>query len=277
MARSRMLAGALCVSACTGAERAPLPLARGALEAGSTVRAVTSATGANLTRWSRPLPPAPPGLRVTIGPNDLRVEGAVVASLPPKELRAQGFDAAYKPSANSLVVRPLAAALAASQFSDAVLAIDRETPYRLLTEVFFTLAQGGVSSLHFLAAYDSPTGTVVGSVDVHPPARGPNGFPIPSASGPSSPIEVRLRRDGIVLRGSGKSIPGECGDTARTEAQLPYDFPGLTRCGGAMKMADGLSEDLLLLASPEVPFYLVVATMDALADDYPHANFGIMR
>ncbi len=49
------------------------------------------------------------------------------------------------------------------------------------------------------------------------------------------------------------------------------------RCGAALKKADGLTDDLLLLASPEVPFHVVFATMDALAQDYPHANFGIMR
>jgi hypothetical protein len=152
--------------------------------------------------------------------------------------------------------------------------VDPETSYRVLTEVFFTLAQGGVSSFHFLAVYDSRPGPAVGSVDVHPPARGRNGFPAPS---PSAPIQVRLRPDGIVVRGSGTSIPAECGDTARVEAQLPYDFAALTRCGAALKKADGLSDDVLLLASPEVPFHVVVATMDALAQDYPHANFGIMR
>ena len=98
-----------------------------------------------------------------------------------------------------------------------------------------------------------------------------------SPSGPTTPIEVRARMDGVLVRGSGRTIPAECGDTARAEAQLPYDFAALTRCAGAMKKTDGLSEDLLLLASPEVPFHVVVAAMDALAQDYPHANFGIMR
>jgi hypothetical protein len=277
-----MLVVSLGTAACTALASArpqAVTAPPGVAPSGPTAPVSMSAdtTGAHLPRWSRPLPPAPAGLHVTIGPDDLRVDNAVVAPLPLKELRARGFDISYKPSANSLVVRPLAAVVDASRFTDAVLAVDPETSYRVLTEVFFTLAQGGVSGFHFLAVYDTPGGSAVGSVDVYPPARGRDGFPVRRLSGPSAPVEVRLRPDGIVVRGSGTSIPAACGDTARAEAQLPYDFATLTRCGVAMKQADGLSEDLLLLASPELPFRVVVATMDALARDYPHVNFGIMR
>jgi biopolymer transport protein ExbD len=234
----------------------------------------TADAAPNLPRWSRPRPAAPAGVHVAIGPDGLRVDGTLLAPLPPKELRSHGFDASYKSKPNSLVLVPLVAALDAPHSPDAVLDVDPETSYRVLTEVFFTLAQHGVSGFHFLVEYDTSSGPAVGSVDVYAPARGPNGLP---EGNPTAPLVVRLRPDGLLLRGSGKNIPAECGDTTRIDAQLTYDFAAVTRCGAALKKPDKLTDDLLLVASPEVPFRLVVATMDALAQDYPHVNFGIMR
>ncbi len=61
------------------------------------------------------------------------------------------------------------------------------------------------------------------------------------------------------------------------EANLGNDVAALARCGAAMKKADGLSSDLLVYASPETPFRVVIAAMDALAVDYPRVGFGVMR
>lgn len=217
------------------------------------------------------------GVRYGIGLDDLRVDGALVAPLPSKDLRAGGFDASYKGSANSILLRPLAAVLEAAHGTDAVVTVDPDTSYRVLTEVFFTLAQTGVSRFHFLAVYDTPSGRAVGSIDVYPPARGADGYPVPGPSGPSAPIQVRLRRDGLTVRGSGAKLPIECGDTAQVEGQLPYDLAAIHRCGAALKKSDGRTGDVLLFAAREVPFHLVVATLDALAEAYPHVDFGVMR
>jgi hypothetical protein len=239
----------------------------------SPVPASTDLTGFRFPHWSRALPPAPPGLHVTIGPDDLRVEGAIVAPLPPKELRTGGFDASYKKGPTRLAVIPLAAALDAPHPADAVLAVDPETPYRILSEVLFTLGQAHVSGFHFLATYDthSALGFALGSIDVNPPMRGSQGFPM---TYPSAPIEVRLQPQSIVLMANGRSAPGGCGETASVAGQ--YDFAALTRCGGALKAADGLTGDLILFAKPTVPFRVIVSTMDALAQDYPHVMLGVM-
>ncbi len=197
---------------------------------------------AHLPQWSRPLPSPPAGLRVTIGPDHLRVDGAVIALLPARALRNHGLDVTYKSSPNSLLISPLTMALRTSHPTEAVLAVDPGTSYRIVTEVVFTAAQAGVSGFHFLAVYETRSGPAVGSVDVYPPARGPTGHPVPAQT---APLSIRLKPDGVVVQAS--SMP-DCGGAGRVDGQLPYDFAALTRCGAAAKRADGLSDDLLLYA-----------------------------
>ncbi len=172
------------------------------------------------------------------------------------------------------MVLPLAAALEAGKFRDAVLAVDPETPYRVLTEVLFTLGQAHVSGFHFLATYGTRPALALGSVDVYPPARGSDGFPVGQSS---TPIEVRLLPQSMVVRGGGTNAPAGCDQTASADGETQYDYVALTRCGAAMKKADGLTGDLVLVASQEVAFHVIVSTMDALAPDYPKVTFGVMR
>jgi hypothetical protein len=232
---------------------------------------VSNLNGFHFPAWSRPLPAAPPGLQVTVGADDLRVEGALVAPMPSKELRVHGFDGSYKNRPNGLSVLPLAAALEAQHATDAVLAVDVETPYRILSEVIFTLGQGGVSTFHFLATYRTADGLKLGSVDVHAPKRGSDGFPV---THPVAPIEVGLQPESIVLRANGKTAPDNCGEIASVGGK--HDFAAVSRCGSALKAAEGLTGDLMLLAKPVVPFGVVVSTMNALAQDYPQIILGIM-
>jgi hypothetical protein len=164
--------------------------------------------------------------------------------------------------------------LEASHPADAVLAVDPDMPYRIVSQVLIRLGFGHVSGFHFLATYDTHPGLALGSVDVYPPTRGSDGFPV---TNPSAPIEVRLRPQSMALTGNGKSVPDGCGEMASVGGETPYDFAALTRCGTALKKADGLSDDLMLIVSPEVRFQTVISTMDALAHDYPHVRFGVMR
>jgi hypothetical protein len=73
---------------------------------------------------------------------------------------------------------------------------------------------------------------------------------------------------------NGKSAPDNCGETASVGGQ--YDFGAVARCGAGLKVTHGLTGDLILFAKPTVPFHVILWTMDALGQDYPHVILGLM-
>jgi biopolymer transport protein ExbD len=109
--------------------------------------------------------PAEEGLLIVVSKSQILVgeESTPVVKLPPREqLAATGVDAKYKRGgANDMYIVPLGNALehareintavrAATKSGnpdlfEAIVVVDKTTPYRLLVEVLFTLGQSGVS------------------------------------------------------------------------------------------------------------------------------------
>jgi hypothetical protein len=159
---------------------------------------------------------SPLGLRVYVGRKDLAMGSPprVVASLPADAAAraAHGFDAALKRNgANDLFVKPIAEAVPKDQH-EALVYVDRETPYRVLIEVLFTLGQSEVAHFHFVTTSASRDVTVgsLNTIDVDPPKA--------AVSLAQQAASVRLGlslivvKDGISIKARGGNIAPGCND-----------------------------------------------------------------
>ncbi len=91
-----------------------------------------------------------PALRVYVTRSELLVGRKTVARLPADP--EHGFDASLKRSGgrNDLLVVPLRDAL--TNDKEALVYVDRDTRYRIITEVLFTLGQSNVDRLRALTS-----------------------------------------------------------------------------------------------------------------------------
>jgi hypothetical protein len=111
--------------------------------------------------------PAQEGVVVTVSKSQILVGDDKILALPGRESLAQaGVDARYKRSGpNDLFIVPLGNALMAARKTDiavrrakgldpssseAIVIVDKGTPYRLLMEVLFTLGQSEYGKYHLM-------------------------------------------------------------------------------------------------------------------------------
>lgn len=140
-------------------------------------------------------------LEVRVTTERVLVDGVPAARLPAKQLRPQvGFGAEVKPSVNSLLVLPLqeAASRALQERVSAVVYVDRDTEYRILVEVLYTLSKSGVQRFAF---------------PVQGTGAGPVGW-VSHNSPPPSPgaAVVLLVTDGLAVKYGGRSLAPGCSD-----------------------------------------------------------------
>lgn len=210
--------------------------------------------------------------RVYVGRKELAVGTPphVVATLPADVgARSKGFDAALKRSGqNDLFVTPLHAAVPKGQ-DTALVYVDRDTPYRVLVEVMFTLGQAEVGHFHFvtkdgtspLSTFEvtppsacggrmltllqprgggALEGVLKGGGSAEPPAPAP-APPLPSAKpckeGERTPhlnVTVVVVDGGFSVKAVGNNVAPGCKDTgpgiAVPTAGGAYDYAALTAC-----------------------------------------------
>ncbi len=130
--------------------------------------------------------------------------------------------------------------------------------------------------------------TFTATIDTFPPRAGGSGRPTPNK--PALGFTVFISGDGFGLKASGGNVAPGCNGTG-TGLAVPrkngdYDYASLLLCAEKLKHAsDDFKEEtqVIITASPNVPYQVVVSTMDAVraAENgealFPDVNFGIAR
>lgn len=136
--------------------------------------------------------------------------------------------------------------------------------------------------------------TFTATIDTSPPRAG-GGRANPNQA-PSLSLTVIIVGDGFSIKARGGNIAPGCADAgpglAIPKVNGEYDYNGLKVCAAKLK---GLSDDfkeerqVTLSANPNIPYSVVVGTMDAVrvaepqpgsdkvAELFPEVNFGLAR
>lgn len=242
---------------------APPPIPRAALPQDVTLPTSSTASGAAGAQ----------AVRVYVGRRELAMgePPRVVAAVPAEA--SHGFDEALKRNGkNDLYVNPIAAA-APKGVPTAAIYFDRDTPYRLFTEVLFTLGQSEIGHYQLL--------TTTGALEVD----APKGDYVKRMAEPHLGLTVIVLTEGISVKTRGGNIapgckgPGEGIAIPRKSEQ--QDFGAFTEClarlrAGAPEFAN--EKDVLITAQPAIPVQQVIATIDAAArGTFSVVTFGISR
>lgn len=109
------------------------------------------------------------GLAIIVSKTQIVVDEAVVCQVPARP--AVSIEAKYKPSPTSLFITPLANAAGTwrerdkmvraalgkdATSSEAIVIADKDTPYRVLVEVMFTLGQSEFGKFHLMVLQGAP-------------------------------------------------------------------------------------------------------------------------
>ena len=201
-----------------------------------------------------------------------------VFDLPPPAEARQGFAAVHKRSGpHDLFLVPLANVVP-NGIERAVVYFDRETPYRIMVEILFTLGAQKVSS--FQLATVSKNGKTT-KIDFSPPTPTPcaNGGPT-SATMPACadvkvpPLNLTMLfvQNGISLKTRGGNVAPGCNDMGPGLA-VPrasggaYDYAALATCAARLRGAKPefeTDDSVIVTANPEVTFESLVAALDAV-------------
>ncbi len=161
--------------------------------------------------------------------------------------------------------------------SEAIVLLDRSTPYLVLVEVLYTLGQSEIAKYHLM----SLPGT-----EPKAPAPGAPPAPAPPLDAGGSPLKlsVWITGQGIGLHTSAGNVATGCGGTGpglALPSKAGYDFAGLAACAERLKGA--LNEtSVTLSADPGIASGDVLDAMDALRERggrslFPDVSFGIAR
>ncbi len=122
--------------------------------------------------------------------------------------------------------------------------------------------------------------TFTSTADVSPPKPTPRrGVPPPSLG-----LAVLVVDDGFSVKASGGNVAPGCADTgsglAVGHVDGRYDFASLQRCAAKLKASSADFKDestVTISASPAIRYETIIATMDAVRDDFPDVSFGVAR
>jgi biopolymer transport protein ExbD len=215
--------------------------------------------------------PANDAMQVVVSKTWLMVDGEQVLALPPvADAVRDGFGAKNKPSATSFgPVAPLVTAVKRHRAehpgaSDEVLVLaDGETPYRLLTEVLYTLGFERYLKFHLLRL-TMPSAP-------HPKLAPPLP-PVPMHAGSKLlALAVRLGPDGVAFIAGGAALgggctPGAAGVTVPNVAGT-IDLAGVRRCAQQLASSAAEEHDVRIDAEAATRYDDVLAVMDALRSD----------
>lgn len=205
------------------------------------------------------------GLAVFISRSEIRVGTEVVAKY--ESLGPDGFDPSLKGGdENGFLIHRMRELVvdhrsrADGQTREAILYVDRSTPYRAFTEVLYTLGQSDVVQWHVVVVRDEQ--------------RAAKRFEAPSVDNVGGPalaqgIRVAVGTKNIVLRGA----DGPCVAVKRDEG---YDFPRLKSCATAAAKKDGGENSWAYVgADPGIDFQTIIRVVDAVFDSYPSVAFTV--
>jgi biopolymer transport protein TolR len=121
--------------------------------------------------------------------------------------------------------------------------------------------------------------TFTSTADVSPPQPTPRrGVPPPSLG-----LSVLVVDDGFSVKASGGNVAPGCVDTgsglAVGNVDGRYDFASLQRCAAKLKLSSHFADEhtVTISASPAIRYETIIATMDAVRDDFPDVSFGVAR
>lgn len=200
-----------------------------------------------------------------------------VFDLPPPAEARQGFAAVHKRSGpHDLFLVPLANVVP-NGVDHAVVYFDRETPYRIMVEILFTLGAQKVSSFQ-LATVGKNGKTTKIDFSPYTPTPCANGGPtsatMPACADVKVPplnLTMLLVQNGISLKTRGGNVAPGCNDAgaglAIPRAGASYDFVALATCAARLRHASPEFEkddSVVVTANQDVTFETVVAALDAV-------------
>jgi len=129
------------------------------------------------------------------------------------------------------------------------------------------------------------TVTFTATIETKPPKLGPR-----PATDPSLGLVVLVVPDGFSVKARGGNVAPGCSDTgaglAVPKREGMYDYEALKTCASRLKSSSpafASESDVTISANPQVPYDVVVATLDAVrrtdsGDElFPNAAFGVAR
>lgn len=186
---------------------------------------------------------------------------------------------------------------------DARIIADGATPYQRLLEVLYTLAESGYGTFHLLAT--DADGATRGRLAVAPSfekGRATSGREAPAGARAGSGDGAKLVRElqgplSVVIVDQGyrfvtrigllvPSCQGKAPAGARVTVPLDegrYDTAGLARCAEKVKRQHPEITRITIAAEPDVPYRVVLQTMDAIQGGpggallFPFVQFGVLR
>ncbi len=195
---------------------------------------------------------------VKIGKDDIATERGIVVPLPEAEKRAAGVDAKHKRSgAADVHIVPLAAAIPSCHDRTVTIEVEPTTPFRLLEEVAFTLAEQGCKSFE-ARVIDDRERRFTFTTPVHADVDG-------------AKLLAEVKDTGVSLTTPDGAVgPGcEAGAAGVTVARQGDGFPAgaLTLCATKLKgnvKALATSRLVVLAAAPATPCAEVADAVRAL-------------
>ncbi len=129
------------------------------------------------------------------------------------------------------------------------------------------------------------TVTITATIDTTPPRSGPRP-PKTTTLG----LTVLVVPDGFSVKAKGGNVAPGCSDTgaglAVPKKEGAYDYEALKACAARLKTSSASfagESDVTISANPQVPYDVVVATLDAVRRDdsggdlFPDVSFGVAR
>lgn len=221
-------------------------------------------------------PAAAPGAEIVIEARRVVVRGAPVMDLPAE--RGEGADPKDKRGGkNDLYLVPLAAALAGDARAPRPITIDVDdsTPYRMLLEVLFTLAQKDLGRWELRRR---------GTADVLPLTAPRPGV---ATDGPPPGLDLRVVMvdAGIAIKASGANLTSDCASVG-TGVAIPkrdgvQDHLALGVCLRKLKARAASDRACVFSAPASTPFSEVWVALEAIRGDkrdlFPEIQLGIPR
>jgi biopolymer transport protein ExbD len=131
------------------------------------------------------------------------------------------------------------------------------------------------------------TVTFTATIDTFPPRAG-SGARAPTT--PTLGLAVFVVPEGFSLKARGGNVAPGCNDAGPGitigKRESNYDYLGLKQCAAKLKAASPDFKDevgVTITASPQVPFQVIISTMDAVRNDeagesmFPDVSFGVVK
>jgi len=243
-------------------------------------------SGALVLPGTRDTAGEPEGLVVVVSKRNLIVEDVQVADLPTSrdEAARAGFDARYKRDPKGLLVTPLFDAAVAARRKDggpsaAIVIAEESTPYRVVTEVLYTLGQAELGRYHMMVL----RGAGPSDAGAGPPWPSLGRLVARAERATFLDLKVHIAHDGVTFRTADGPLGEGCkaGTPGVTVPKVGgrYDLAGVRRCAFQLKGAAMSATSLVLSAEQDVDYAIVIDVTDALREEdgqklFPDVVFG---